>query len=183
MSFGGLETTGMPEGAVVPELVLAGHGPRSLALAATCADTWNTYGGPGTAELDGDEFRRLLGRQIESFAEACERHGRDPEDVRRSLLLGFGRVLPTTSVDSYLAAVERAGALGFDVGGGKAVGCGGARASARPTALTAVGALTGRSASEDRRQRIWRSGAIDGRGSMSRDCRHSTSGFRGRSGS
>ena len=114
MSFGGLETTGMPEGAVVPELVLAGHGPRSLALAATCADTWNTYGGPGTAELDGDEFWRLLGRQIEVFAEACERHGRDPEDVRRSLLLGFGRVLPTTSVDSYLAAVERAGALGFD---------------------------------------------------------------------
>ena len=34
--------------------------------------------------------------------------------MRRSLLLGFGRVLPTTSVNSYLAAVERVAELGFD---------------------------------------------------------------------
>jgi alkanesulfonate monooxygenase SsuD/methylene tetrahydromethanopterin reductase-like flavin-dependent oxidoreductase (luciferase family) len=114
MSFGGLETTAMPEGAAAPELLLAGHGPRSLALAATYADTWNTYGGPGAAQLDGDEFWPLLGRQVEGFTEACARHERDPDRVRRSLLLGFGRVLPTTSVDGYLAAAERAAALGFD---------------------------------------------------------------------
>jgi len=114
MSFGGLETAAMPEGAAVPELLLAGHGPRSLALAAAHADTWNTYGGPGAAELDGDDFWQLVGRQVEGFAEACERQGRDPDGVRRSLLLGFGRVLPTTSVDSYLAAAERADVLGFD---------------------------------------------------------------------
>ena len=77
-SFGGLETTAMPEGADAPELLLAGHGPRSLALAA------------------------------------CERHGRDPDGLRRSLLLGFGRVLPTSSVESYLSAAERAAGLGFD---------------------------------------------------------------------
>ena len=29
-------------------------------------------------------------------------------------MLGFGRVLPTASVDSYLDATERAAALGFD---------------------------------------------------------------------
>ncbi|MEZ5297351.1 MAG: LLM class flavin-dependent oxidoreductase [Ilumatobacteraceae bacterium] len=56
LSFGGLQTTARPDGTPTPELLLAGHGPRSLALAATYADTWNTYGGPGTAELDGDEF-------------------------------------------------------------------------------------------------------------------------------
>ncbi len=114
MSFGGLQTTARPDGVRSPELLLAGHGPRSLALAAALADTWNTYGGPGTADLEGDEFWQLLGRQVAGFAEACERQGRDPASVRRSLLLGFGRVLPTASVDSYLEAAERAAALGFD---------------------------------------------------------------------
>lgn len=114
MSFGGLETTAMPDGAMAPELLLAGHGPRSLALAAAYANTWNTYGGPAAAQLEADEFWQLIRHQMDGFAEACEGQGRDPDDVRRSLLLGFGRVLPTTSVDSYLAAVERAAELGFD---------------------------------------------------------------------
>lgn len=42
ISFAGLETTAMPDGVMAPELLLAGHGPRSLALAAVYADTWNT---------------------------------------------------------------------------------------------------------------------------------------------
>ena len=114
MAFGGLETTARPEGVGRPELLLAGHGPRSLALAAAHADTWNTYGGPGTADIEGDDFWQLLGRQVEGFAEACDRQGRDPASIRRSVLLGFGRVLPTASVGSYLDAAGRATALGFD---------------------------------------------------------------------
>ena len=114
ISFGGLQTTARPERVRSPELLLAGHGPRSLALAAAHADTWNTYGGPGTAELEGDEFWQLLGRQVAAFDEACDRQGRDPASVRRSVLLGFGRVRPTASVDSYLDAAGRAAALGFD---------------------------------------------------------------------
>lgn len=114
MSFEGLETTAMPDGAMAPELLLAGHGPRSLALAAAYANTWNTYGGPAAAQLEADQFWQLISNQIDGFARACEAQGRDPCDVRRSLLLGFGRVHPTTSVDSYLAAVERATELGFD---------------------------------------------------------------------
>ena len=114
MSFGGLQTPARPDGAKNPELLLAGHGPRALALSAAYADTWNTYGGPGTAELEGDEFWQLLGRQVAGFDEACEREGRDPRSVRRSVLLGFGRVHPAASVDSYLVAAERADALGFD---------------------------------------------------------------------
>lgn len=114
MSFGGLETAAIPDGATAPELLLAGHGPRSLALAAAYADTWNTYGGPGAAQLEANEFWQLITHQIDAFARACEGQGRDPGDVRRSLLLGFGKVLPTTSVDSYLTAVERAAELGFD---------------------------------------------------------------------
>lgn len=114
MAFGGLETTARPEGVGRPELLLAGHGPRSLALAAAHADTWNTYGGPGTADIEGGDFWQIVSRQVEAFAEACDRQGRDPASIRRSLLLGFGRVLPTASVGNYLDAVERAVALGFD---------------------------------------------------------------------
>jgi len=34
--------------------------------------------------------------------------------VRRSLLLGFGRVRPTSDVDAFLAAAEQAASLGVD---------------------------------------------------------------------
>lgn len=114
LSFHGLETTAAPACTPRPELLMAAHGPRALALTATHADTWNTYGGPGSTALDADEYWDLLGRQADGFARACADAGREPGSVRRSLLLGFGRVRPTTSVDAYLAAAERAAALGFD---------------------------------------------------------------------
>ncbi|MFF2488354.1 LLM class flavin-dependent oxidoreductase [Microbacterium sp. NPDC058062] len=112
-SFHGLETLAAPEGVARPELLLAAHGPRALALAAAYADTWNSYGGPGSTQLDADEYWALLARQAQGFDEACRTADRDPSAVRRSLLLGFGRVRPTTSVDAYLAAAEHAAALGF----------------------------------------------------------------------
>lgn len=114
LAFGGLGTRPAPVGLREPEFLLAAHGPRAMGLAARYADTWNTYGGPGTTQLDGDEFWDLLAVQTAAFAEQCARHGRDPGDVRRSLLLGFGRVRPTTDTGSYVAAAERAEALGFD---------------------------------------------------------------------
>jgi len=114
LSFHGLETIAAPSGTPRPELLLAAHGPRALALAATHAVTWNTYGGPGSTALDADEYWDLLGRQADGFVRACAEAGRAPTSVRRSLLLGFGRVRPTTSVGEYVAAAERADALGFD---------------------------------------------------------------------
>jgi len=114
MSFTGLETMGRPEGVDAPELLLAAHGPRALALAARYGDTWNTYGGPGSTQLEADEFWQLIARQAAGFAEECGRVGRDPATVRRSLLLGFGRVRPTAGVDAFLAAAEQAENLGTD---------------------------------------------------------------------
>ena len=112
-SFRGLETLPAPEGVARPELLLAAHGPRALALAAAYADTWNSYGGPGSTQLDAEDYWALLAQQARGFDEACRSAGRDPSAVRRSLLLGFGRVRPTTSVDAYLAAAEHAASLGF----------------------------------------------------------------------
>ena len=113
LSFSGLGTTAMPEGATRPELLLAAHGPRALALAAAQADTWNTYGGPGSTALDPDDYWALLAEQAAGFSRACDVAGREPGAVRRSLLLGFGRVRPTRSADEYVAAAERAEQLGF----------------------------------------------------------------------
>lgn len=114
LSFTGLETTGRPEGVDAPELLLAAHGPRALALAARYADTWNTYGGPGSTQLDADEYWQLVAQQAAGFTAECDRVGRDPSTVRRSLLLGFGRVRPTSDVDAFLAAAEQAASLGVD---------------------------------------------------------------------
>lgn len=113
LSFAGLGTTAMPEGVTRPELLLAAHGPRALALAAAHADTWNTYGGPGSTALDPEDYWSLLAEQAAGFADACATAGREPGAVRRSLLLGFGKVRPTTSAGEFVAAAERAEHLGF----------------------------------------------------------------------
>lgn len=113
-SFSGLQTSPAPEGVASPELLIAAHGPRALALAAAVADTWNTYGGPGSTQLWDDEYWDLLASQAAGFDAQCAKAGRDPSTVRRSVLLGFGRVRPTSSVSAFLDAAARAQDLGFD---------------------------------------------------------------------
>lgn len=113
-SFAGLETLGMPPGSTPPELLVAAHGPRALALAAAHADTWNTYGGPGSGTLAPDELWGLVARQVDAFTAACEQVGRDPRSVHRSVMMGFGQERPTASVEGYLEAAARAEELGFD---------------------------------------------------------------------
>jgi alkanesulfonate monooxygenase SsuD/methylene tetrahydromethanopterin reductase-like flavin-dependent oxidoreductase (luciferase family) len=114
MSFSGLRSTARPEGVAPPELLLAAHGPRALALAAEVAETWNTYGGPGSTQLEAADFWSLLAAQAEGFDARCAEIGRDPSTVRRSVLLGFGRVRPTSSVGAFQDAAARAEDLGFD---------------------------------------------------------------------
>ena len=114
MSFSGLQSAPAPEGVVPPELLVAAHGPRALALAVAVADTWNTYGGPASTHLDDDEYWDLLAAQAARFNAECGKASRDPATVRRSVLLGFGRVRPTSSVGAFLDAAARAEALGFD---------------------------------------------------------------------
>jgi alkanesulfonate monooxygenase SsuD/methylene tetrahydromethanopterin reductase-like flavin-dependent oxidoreductase (luciferase family) len=113
-SFQGLETTGLPPGARPPYLMLAAHGPKAIELMVRHADGWNTYGGPGSSETSPDEYWAGVERQAAKVTEACERAGRDPGELRRSLLLGYGTVRPTASTDAYLDAVGRAQELGFD---------------------------------------------------------------------
>ncbi|WGL54158.1 LLM class flavin-dependent oxidoreductase [Nocardioides sp. BP30] len=113
-SFEGLQTRPLPAGAARPFLLLAAHGPRALALTARYADGWNTYGGWEASRLDPAAYWALVREQCERLGDACERAGRDPGTLRRSLLLGFGTVRPTSSVAAYQDAIGRAGELGFD---------------------------------------------------------------------
>jgi alkanesulfonate monooxygenase SsuD/methylene tetrahydromethanopterin reductase-like flavin-dependent oxidoreductase (luciferase family) len=113
-SFAGLETTGLPPGARRPYLMLAAHGPRTIALAVRHADAWNTYGGPGSSLLEPPEYWAAVESQVARFTAACAVAGRDPGELRRSLLLGYGTVRPTRSVAEYTEAIARAGELGFD---------------------------------------------------------------------
>jgi alkanesulfonate monooxygenase SsuD/methylene tetrahydromethanopterin reductase-like flavin-dependent oxidoreductase (luciferase family) len=62
-----------------PPMVLAAHGPGTLAVAARHADTWNTF---GPSLEDG----RALSAALD---EACAAIGRDPAEIVRSVLLGL----------------------------------------------------------------------------------------------
>ncbi|WP_017933737.1 LLM class flavin-dependent oxidoreductase [Nocardioides sp. Iso805N] len=112
--FEGLETVALPEGTDRPFLLLAAHGPRALALTARYADGWNTYGGWEASRLEPEAYWTLVREQCERLDDACEKTGREPGTLRRSLLLGFGTVRPTASVAAYQDAIGRAGELGFD---------------------------------------------------------------------
>ncbi|MDH2416561.1 LLM class flavin-dependent oxidoreductase [Nocardioides sp. CER19] len=114
IGFSGVETTPLPPAADRPFLLLAAHGPRALALAARHADGWNTYGGPGSTTLAPEQFWAAVRDQAARFEDACVTLDRDPASLRRSLLLGFGSVRPTASVEAYRDAVGRAAGLGFD---------------------------------------------------------------------
>jgi len=113
-SFSGLQTLPLPEGAAPPYLLLAAHGPKALGLAARFGDGWNTYGGPDAVELSPADYWAVLAAQAARLDEACAAAERDPAELRRSLLLGYGTVQPTQSVAAYEDAIGRAGEAGFD---------------------------------------------------------------------
>lgn len=67
-----------------PPLVLGGQSRSVRRLAARLADGWNTHGGFG---LSYDRILDDTGNQNRVMDDDCRSAGRDPADVRRSLLL------------------------------------------------------------------------------------------------
>ena len=115
LSYSGLETTPLPAGlATPPPLVLAAHGPRGLELAARAADGWNTFGGMGIAGQGAEALWSLVREQQSAVTAACERIGRDPAALTRSVLVGFGAFDPLASEQALLDTVGRAREEGFD---------------------------------------------------------------------
>jgi alkanesulfonate monooxygenase SsuD/methylene tetrahydromethanopterin reductase-like flavin-dependent oxidoreductase (luciferase family) len=81
-----------------PPLLLAGHRPRMLRIAARFADTWNSFG-----TVDEMRERNAL------LDEECAKIGRDPSSIVRSLY-GWAAMMPSDpwdSLDSFQDMVGR----------------------------------------------------------------------------
>lgn len=93
-----------------PPLVVAASGDRALAVAAQWADTWNCYTGDG----DLPSSLAALTARARLLSRSCEAAGRDPEAVRRSLLLWHtGGCNPWAHKGALLEIVERFSDVGF----------------------------------------------------------------------
>lgn len=77
-------TTPAPVQRPRPPLTVAGQSPTVLRVAARYADCWNTHGPYG---LDLEEILEVTRRQGRQLDELCLAAGREPGELRRSLLL------------------------------------------------------------------------------------------------
>ena len=93
-----------------PPLVVAASGRLALSVAARWADTWNCV--CGDDELEAAE--RILTDKTSVLNDSCDRAGRDPQTLRRSLLLWrTGGTNPWSHPSALLEIVERFRPLGF----------------------------------------------------------------------
>jgi alkanesulfonate monooxygenase SsuD/methylene tetrahydromethanopterin reductase-like flavin-dependent oxidoreductase (luciferase family) len=85
-------------------LMLGAHGPRMIDIASRYADTWNTR---GTPEDVRDRNERM--------DDAARRNGRDPSDIKRSIIYVVAQMPeehPWDSVDAFEDFVGRFSAVG-----------------------------------------------------------------------
>ena len=95
-----------------PPLVVAAHARASLKVAAEYADSWISYGAEFGAPVD--VVVEKTSRRNETLNKYCEKIGRDPGSIRRSLLL-FGAEANTAfaSEDQFIEIIDRYTALGI----------------------------------------------------------------------
>ena len=92
-----------------PPLTLAAHGPRMLRISARYADRWNSTGTPE----EMTKRNRLLD-------EVCEKIGRDPTEIIRSLRLSIPKLVsrglpdPWSSAGAFTEVVGRYGEAGVN---------------------------------------------------------------------
>jgi alkanesulfonate monooxygenase SsuD/methylene tetrahydromethanopterin reductase-like flavin-dependent oxidoreductase (luciferase family) len=89
-----------------PPITIGAVGPLVLKIAARYADTWNSV--PGEWRTSPDKMLEHTRRRTKLLDGYCEKIGRDPQTLRRSLLI-FGSEAETVfnSVDIFEAVVER----------------------------------------------------------------------------
>ncbi|MCQ4081740.1 LLM class flavin-dependent oxidoreductase [Streptomyces sp. RB6PN25] len=98
---------------------VAGNGPRGMALAARYGESWVTTGNPkGYAEAVAaqrpDPGPASIRAQLEKLDAACAAAGRDPQQLRRTFLLGFAPEEPWQSLDAFVDFAGTYGELGID---------------------------------------------------------------------
>lgn len=85
-----------------PPLTIAAHGDRTLRLAARYADVWNSI---TTRGADKEEVLRLAASRSRALDEYAQECGRDPQSIRRSVLIGSDDWPALESVGAFRDAV------------------------------------------------------------------------------
>ncbi len=94
-----------------PPITVGALGRRMLKLTARYADTWNSFGG---MNISGDEMLKVTGERNAFLDNCCDEIGRDPNTLRRSLLL-FGPPAEKaySSMDGFDEVVEEYSKVGI----------------------------------------------------------------------
>ncbi len=90
-------------------LTIAAHGPRTLRVAARHADTWSVSAGFGRRFDDLIEFLREYNARLDELAAGF---GREPKNIRRSLLVGASGLdwwKSRDGFDDFVGTVTEAG--------------------------------------------------------------------------
>jgi alkanesulfonate monooxygenase SsuD/methylene tetrahydromethanopterin reductase-like flavin-dependent oxidoreductase (luciferase family) len=95
-----------------PPLTIAAHGKQSLKIAAEYADTWNSYGADFGAPAE--VVIEKTNQRIAFLDRFCERIGRDPTTLGKSLLV-FGEEANSVfaSEENFVKTVERYTTIGI----------------------------------------------------------------------
>jgi alkanesulfonate monooxygenase SsuD/methylene tetrahydromethanopterin reductase-like flavin-dependent oxidoreductase (luciferase family) len=93
-----------------PPLLIAAHGPRTLKIAATYADNWNSLAGH---QYSSEEALTIVREKNLQLSELAITQGRNPEDITRSFTLGSTQDKPFQSTDAFQEFIERYIDAGF----------------------------------------------------------------------
>lgn len=100
-----------------PPFNLAAHYPRSMKVAATYGDSWNSfYPGDDLTDEEGAEVTRERGVLLDQLAVEA---GRDPNAIRRTFFVGYSADTPFTGGDAlpeFDARYRKAGIQEFVLG-------------------------------------------------------------------
>ncbi len=95
-----------------PPITVAAMGPSMLKIAARYADTWNTLGGEFNAPPES--ILENVKRQSKIVDDYCGKIGRDPNSLRRSILIWGSEALTVfDSEESFKEVVKRYSDVGF----------------------------------------------------------------------
>lgn len=97
-----------------PPITVAAMGPKMLRLAARYADSWNSMGIGSRWDDPPNKMMENTRRRNELLDRYCKEIGRNPENIRRSLLV-FGREATEaySSAESFLEVVSRYRKIGI----------------------------------------------------------------------
>lgn len=103
-----------------PRLIVAAHGERALRVAARYGDGWNSMAGIVFPEPDPPRALSLMGVVAETkrlsgrLDQICAEIGRDPESLRRSVLVLNVTPEPFSSLDAFDAVVGAYADIGIE---------------------------------------------------------------------